>query len=64
MSDNEELFLDDGDEGEEGMTLEDLRISLQNFMPTWCEIEEDENGEIIIRTGMKEVDGRLVDMDE
>jgi hypothetical protein len=50
----------------DAMTLEDLRTSLQNFMPswTWCEIEADDDGEIVIRTGMKEVDGYLVDMDE
>ena len=45
------------------MTLEDLRTSLQNFMPTWCEIEEDENGEIVIRTGLKEEDGELVEIE-
>jgi hypothetical protein len=46
------------------MTLEDLRISLQNFMPTWCEIEQADDGEIVIRTGLKEVDGYLVDMED
>lgn len=46
------------------MTLEDLRVSLQNFMPTWCEIEQADDGEIIIRTGLKEVDGYLVDMED
>ena len=48
----------------DNMTLEDLRTSLQNFMPTWCEIEQAEDGEIIIRTGLKEVDGHLVDMED
>lgn len=46
------------------MTLDDLRISLQNFMPTWVEIEQDENGEIVIRTGLKEENGELVEIDE
>jgi hypothetical protein len=49
---------------DENMTLEDLRISLQNFMPTWCEIERADDGEIIIRTGLVEKDGYLVDMEE
>lgn len=45
------------------MTLEDLRISMQNFMPTWVEIETDENGEIIIRTGLIEDEsGELVEI--
>ena len=48
----------------EKMTLEDLRTSLQNFMPTWCEIERADDGEIIIRTGLVEKDGYLVDMEE
>ncbi len=46
------------------MTLEDLRISLNNFMPNWCEIEREDDGEIIIRTGLVEKDGYLVDIDE
>lgn len=45
------------------MTLEDLRISLQNFMPTWCEIEKNDDGEIVIRTNMKEENGQLVPID-
>jgi len=45
------------------MTLEDLRISLNNFMPTWCEIERADNGEIIILTGLVEKDGYLVDIE-
>jgi len=49
---------------DENMTLEDLRISLNNFMPTWCEIEQADDGEIIIRTGLVEKDGYLVDMEE
>jgi hypothetical protein len=48
----------------DAMTLEDLRVSLQNFMPTWCEIEQEDDGEIVIRTGLKEVDGYLVDMED
>jgi hypothetical protein len=46
------------------VTLEDLRKSLQNFMPKWCEIERNEDGEIIIRTGLVEKDGVLVDMED
>ena len=46
------------------MTLEDLRISMQNFMPSWVEIETDEDGEVIIRTGMT-IDeyGQLMEID-
>ena len=36
------------------MTLEDLRKSLNNFMPVWCDIERAEDGEIIIYTRLKE----------
>lgn len=47
------------------MTLEDLRISLQNFMPTWVEIEEDDDGEIVIYTGLRENEkGELVEMEK
>jgi hypothetical protein len=49
------------------MTLDDLRISMNNFMPTWVEIEEAEDGEIIIRTGLKESghkNGELVPIDD
>jgi len=42
------------------MTLEDLRISLNNFMPVGCEIERADDGEIVIRTGLCEVNGELV----
>lgn len=45
------------------MTLEDLRTSLNNFMPTWCEIVTLESGEIVIETGLKEEDGFLVELD-
>lgn len=48
----------------EPMTLDDLRISLHNALPFWVEIEEDDDGEIVIRTGMVERDGVLVDMEE
>ena len=44
------------------MTLEDLRISMQNFMPTWVEIETDNDGQIIIYTGLVEDEsGELVE---
>jgi hypothetical protein len=43
------------------MTLEDLRTSLNNFMPVWCDIEREDSGEIVIRTGLVEDDkGQLV----
>ena len=45
------------------MTLEDLRISLNNFMPTWCEIIKLESGEIVIETGLKEQNGVLVELE-
>lgn len=46
------------------MTLEDLRISMQNFMPTWVEIETDNDGQIIIYTGMMEdKSGELVEIE-
>jgi hypothetical protein len=46
------------------MTLEDLRISLNNFMPEWCEIERADDGEIVIRTGLIETTtGELVTID-
>ena len=47
------------------MTLDDLRTSMQNFMPTWVEIETDNDGQIIIYTGLIENnDGELVEIDE
>jgi len=47
------------------MTLEDLRISLNNFMPEWCEIERDDDGEIVIRTGLIETaTGKLIPIDD
>ena len=47
------------------MTLEDLRTSLQNFMPEWCEIERADDGEIIIHTRLVEApNGELVSIDE
>jgi hypothetical protein len=45
------------------MTLEDLRTTLKNVLPFWVEIETDDNGEIVIRTGMVEQNGQLVEMD-
>ena len=46
------------------MTLEDLRTSLNNFMPEWCEIEQADDGEIIIHTRLKENErGYLVPID-
>lgn len=46
------------------MTLDDLRISLQNFMPTWCQIEKDNDGQIVIYTNLVENEnGELVVMD-
>ena len=36
------------------MTLEDLRISMNNFMPTWVQIEKDNDGQIVIYTNMIE----------
>lgn len=47
------------------MTLEDLRTSLQNFMPTWCEIETDNDGQIIIYTNCTlNENNELVEIDE
>lgn len=47
------------------MTLDDLRISMQNFMPVWVDIEKDDDGQIVIYTNMVEdKNGNLVDMDE
>jgi hypothetical protein len=47
------------------VTLEDLRKSLQNFMPEWCEIERADDGEIVIRTGLIETTtGELVPIDD
>lgn len=46
------------------MTLNDLRVSMQNFMPVWVEIETDEDGQIVIYTNMVENEhGELVEMD-
>lgn len=45
------------------MTIDDLRTTIQNVLPIWVEIEQDYNGEIIIRTGLVEKNGVLVDMD-
>jgi hypothetical protein len=45
------------------MTLEDLRISMNNFMPTWVEIVTDDDGQIVIYTNMIEgKDGQLEEM--
>lgn len=47
------------------MTLNDLRTSLQNFMPTWVDIDMEDDGEIIIHTGLRENEkGELVPIDE
>lgn len=47
------------------MTLEDLRKSLQNFMPEWCEIECTASGEIVIHTRLKEAaNGELISIDD
>jgi len=47
------------------MTLDDLRKSLNNFMPVWFEIERADDGEIVIRTGLVEnADGQLVSMED
>jgi hypothetical protein len=49
------------------MTLDDLRTSMQNFMPSWVGIEENKDGEIVIYTGLKVDDsddtGNLVEID-
>jgi hypothetical protein len=34
------------------MTLEDLRTMMNNTFSHWVDIETDDNGEIIIRTGL------------
>jgi hypothetical protein len=48
----------------ENMTLEDLRISMNNFMPTWVEIETDDDGQIVIYTNLVENDnGELVEIE-
>jgi hypothetical protein len=48
----------------ENMTLEDLRISINNFMPTWVEIETDDDGQIVIYTNLVENDnGELVEIE-
>jgi hypothetical protein len=48
----------------ENMTLEDLRISMNNFMPTWVEIERDDDGQIVIYTNLVENDnGELVEIE-
>jgi hypothetical protein len=45
------------------MTLDDLRTSMQNFMPSWVEIAKDEYGQIVIYTNLKEdEDGFLVEI--
>jgi hypothetical protein len=47
------------------MTLNDLRVSLNNLMPTWCDIESDPStGEIVIRTGLVEVNGQLEKLED
>jgi hypothetical protein len=47
------------------MTLNDLRVSLNNLMPTWCDIESDpDTGEIVIRTGLVEVNGQLEKLED
>lgn len=47
------------------MTLHDLRVSLQNFMPVWVDIDKDDNDEIIIYTRLREDEnGELVPIEE
>jgi hypothetical protein len=49
----------------DNMTLEDLRVSMQNFLPSWVEIATDEYGQIVIYTNLKEgEDGFLVEIDD
>lgn len=47
------------------MTLEDLRTSMNNVFNHWVDIEEDEEGQIIIKTGLRIEPGtdELVEMD-
>lgn len=47
------------------MTLADLRTSLNNFMPVWCDIERADDGEIIVHTRLKEDEtGELIPIDD
>jgi hypothetical protein len=46
------------------MTLDDLRTSMQNFMPSWVDIETDNDGQIVIYTNLKENEnGQLVEIE-
>jgi hypothetical protein len=46
------------------MTLDDLRTSMQNFMPSWIDIETDNDGQIVIYTNLKENEnGQLVEIE-
>ena len=48
------------------MTLEDLRTSMNNVFNHWVDIEEDEEGQIIIKTGLRVESGtdELVEINE
>lgn len=46
------------------MTLEDLRKSMDNFMPGGVQIEKDNDGQIVIYTNLIiDEDGELVEME-
>jgi hypothetical protein len=46
------------------MTLEDLRTSLNTFMPVWCDIEISDDGEVVIFTRLRQDEaGELVPVD-
>ena len=48
----------------DNMTLKDLRTSMQNFMPSWVDIETDNDGQIVIYTNLVENDnGELVEIE-
>jgi hypothetical protein len=47
------------------MTLNDLRTSLQNFMPVWVDIDMEDDGEIVVHTRLRENEnGELVPIEE
>ena len=48
------------------MTLDDLRVSLNDIMGgRWVEIERDDDGEIVIYTGLiEDAEGQLVAIDD
>jgi hypothetical protein len=45
------------------MTLEDLRTVMNDIFPHWVEIETDDSGEIIIRTGLVSNNGILEELE-